>query len=73
MSFRRLRRKRVVLNTKDGQTFRGVLWAKCGALVMLRGAELVAPNGGAVKADGDLFVERSNVSFYQLLPDPVRA
>lgn len=67
LGYRRLRKHSIILNTKDGSTFKGVLWRKFGGLIELRAAEMIAPTAQSVPVDGQLIIERSNVSYYQVL------
>jgi len=61
-----MRKARVLVTTKDDQTFRGLLWAKRGPVVVLRETSLFA-GGNESKLDGEVVVERRNVSYYQRL------
>lgn len=70
LSYRRTAvRRNVIVNTKTDKAFRGILWAKTGPLLVLRGASLLAP--GQVEGqelDGEVVLERINVDFIQVLP-----
>ena len=59
-------RHTVIVNTKDGQTFKGIYWGGPGGVVKLREAFLIE-NGQPIKLDGECVIERRNVSFYQRL------
>jgi hypothetical protein len=58
---------RVVLNTRDGQAFDGVLYGWRGELVLLRDARLLR-EGHAVKLDGEVIFNRDAVAFIQVPP-----
>lgn len=60
-------RRRVIVNTKSGQVFRGALWETSVDFLVLKGAELVAAKNESVPVDGDVVIYRSNVSFMQVL------
>lgn len=60
--------KRVIVNTKTGNAFRGVLWAKYSDYVVLRNAEMLRENANRVPIDGEVVIERVNVDFIQVLP-----
>jgi hypothetical protein len=66
LAYRRLRRQSVILNTKTGKAFRGILWAQAGPLIVLRHAEVLEGTRRA-DVDGEVIVERSNVDFLQVL------
>jgi hypothetical protein len=66
--FRRYSHKRVIVNTKTGKTFKGILWAVRGPLVILRQAEIFE-SAHALPVDGELLIERSNLDFLQVLTD----
>lgn len=59
-------RDTVIINTKDSQTLKGVYWGGGSRVVRLREAFLIE-NGQPIKVDGEVVVERRNVSFYQRL------
>ena len=64
--------KRVIVNTKTGKAFRGVLWERRGEYLVLREAELLAAGGRSerrevVSVDGDVLIDRSNVDFVQVV------
>lgn len=59
-------RKRVLVNTKRDMTFRGLLWAKRGPLLILKNAELIERDK-ATAVDGELVIERTNVDWVQVL------
>jgi len=57
----------VLVNLTDGKAFSGVLWAKRGPLLVLRGAELLEPGADPVAVDGDVLIERPKILFIQLV------
>jgi hypothetical protein len=59
-------RKRVVVNLQD-RAFAGVLWAKRGALLVLKDAVLMQHGAADTPMDGEVIVERSKVDFIQVL------
>lgn len=60
-------RKRVLVNLTTEKAFRGVLWARRGPLLVLRGAELLEAGRAPVPMDGEVVVERHRVDFVQVL------
>lgn len=69
MPWRRLHiYRRVVVNTRDGGAFEGVLWGRRGPLIILREAELVN-RAERVRLDGEVIIERDHVNFMQVPPE----
>jgi small nuclear ribonucleoprotein (snRNP)-like protein len=60
-------KRTVIVNTKTGEAFRGVLWSRRRCLVVLRNAELLRGRGEATKLEGEVVIEVANVSFYQVM------
>ncbi len=60
-------RRQVIVNTKTGLTFRGVLWEKRRRYLVLRNAEMLKPGREAVLMDGEVVIERANVDFIQVM------
>ena len=60
-------KRAVVVATKTGRTFRGVLWARRWGYVVLRRVELLEPKAPPVAVDGEVVIERSNVDFIQVV------
>jgi hypothetical protein len=59
----------VVVNLKDSDTaILGVLWQQAGPWIVLKEAYVLTGGREPVKADGEIVVEKANVSFYQVLP-----
>lgn len=59
-------RRRVVVNLPD-KAFTGVLWAKRGPLLVLRGVELLEAGRAPQTVDGEIVIERARVEFIQVL------
>ena len=59
--------RKIIVNTKTGKAFRGVLWRKRGRYLVLREAELLKPSGETTPMDGELLIFRNNVDFLQVL------
>lgn len=62
--------RRVLVALKTDKTFRGVLYAKRGPLLILKDAELLEAGRDPVKLDGEVLIERPNVDFVQVLTTP---
>lgn len=58
--------RRVVVNLKTGKVFDGVLFAKRGPILIIKGAKLLEAGRDPVTVDGDVLIERSNVDFVQV-------
>jgi hypothetical protein len=58
-------RRKVLVNLHSGVAFKGVLWARRGRLLVLKGAELLEPNADPVTLDGDTIVDRDQVAWVQ--------
>lgn len=58
--------QRVIVNTKTGLAFRGVLWDRKGAYLVLRNAELLRPKGETTAVDGEVVIDQANVDFLQV-------
>ena len=59
--------RKIIVNTQTGKAFRGVLWRKRGAYLVLREAELLKGRGETTPMDGEIVIESSNVDFLQVL------
>lgn len=59
-------RRRMLVNLHGGNAIDGVLWSRRGALLVLRDARLLEPGAEAVQLDGDVLVDRREVSFSQV-------
>lgn len=60
-------RQKVVVNTKDGQALQGILWQRDRQYLVLKSTLLVSGHEKPIPIDGDVIVERANVSFIQVL------
>lgn len=58
-----------MVNLKTDKAFSGVLYAKRGNLLILKGARLLQPGLEPTHVDGEVVIERSNVDFLQILPE----
>ena len=59
--------RQVIVNTKTGHAFRGVLWRKRREYLVLRQAVMLVGNE-ARTVDGEALVPAANVDFVQVLP-----
>jgi len=59
--------RRVLVNLKDAVAIRGVLFEARGPLLVLKDAYLLEAARDPVRLDGDVIVERTNVSFAQVI------
>jgi hypothetical protein len=57
----------VIVNTKSNESFRGVLFQKKGPLIVLKNAEQLVEGREPIAVDGEIVLERAEVSFYQVL------
>jgi small nuclear ribonucleoprotein (snRNP)-like protein len=60
-------KRQVIVATRTGKAFRGVLWARRWGYVVLRRVELLEPKAPPVAVDGEVVIERSNVDFIQVV------
>jgi small nuclear ribonucleoprotein (snRNP)-like protein len=60
-------KRRVIVNTKSGRAFRGVLWLRRWGYLVLRNAEMLQPGGQVTSVDGEVVIESSNVDFIQVV------
>jgi hypothetical protein len=58
--------KRVFLSLKTGKGLRGVLWAKRGPLLILKGVTLHEGGRDPVTIPNEVVVERENVDFFSV-------
>lgn len=63
-------RKRIIVATKTGKHFRGVLVFKRGPLLILKDTELLEERAEPAPMDGEILIERANVDFIQVLGPP---
>lgn len=59
--------RQVIINTKTGHAFRGVLWRRRGGYLVLRQATMLRERGEVTPVDGELLVEAANVDFIQVV------
>lgn len=60
-------KRKVIVNTKTGKAFRGILWRRSFGLLVLKQAELLTSGREVVGMDGDVVVQKENVDFMQVL------
>lgn len=65
MGWRRLVRRRLIVNTKSGTAVTGVLRSSRGGVLELVDAAVLNGDGSEVKADGALYVDLTNVDYCQ--------
>lgn len=58
-------RHEVILHTKSGRSFRGILWRRWGVWLVLKQPALVSDEPQDL--DGDMWVDRDNVDFLQVI------
>jgi small nuclear ribonucleoprotein (snRNP)-like protein len=58
-------RKKVVVTLKSGTAFRGVLYSADPAVLVLRNAEAISPDGNAVIVDGEVVLLAGEIDFLQ--------
>lgn len=70
----RLQRRTVLVNTTDGETFRGVLDDDPNEqhFCILISARLVQAEGVSSRLEGEVWIPREKVHFLQVLPAEVR-
>lgn len=57
----------VIVNTRTDRAFRGVLWERKGAFLVLRNAELLKGRGETAQLDGEVVIPAENVDFIQVV------
>lgn len=63
-----LHRRKVVINTKSGQAFIGVLWSRRFGVFVVKNAKLLKESGEQVSMDGEVVVLKNDIDFIQVLP-----
>ena len=58
--------KPVIVNTRSGKDFRGVIWKKTGDCIVLKNAEWLSPDG-ARKLDGETIIFIKEIEFIQVV------
>lgn len=59
-------RRRMIVHTKDDQSFDGSLWMTTDDGLILRAVSLLNTNGAPTQMAGEVFIPRLNVAFAQL-------
>lgn len=62
-------RRRVVINLKSDKAIAGVLVAKRGRLLIVKGAELFEGRDKPTRVDGEVVILLADVDFIQVLPE----
>lgn len=63
----RLRRRCIVNLRGETDSLEGVLWTRRGRWIVLKDARLLRASGEATPADGEVLIDRAQVSFLQVL------
>lgn len=58
-------RRKVLVSLRSNQALVGVLWARRGRVLVLRGAELHDVGGAVTVMDGDVIVDRDEIEYVQ--------
>lgn len=61
-------KRKVIVNTKTGKAFKGILWRRAFGYVLLKNTQALKGGGEAVAVDGEVFVYKRDVDFIQVLP-----
>jgi hypothetical protein len=74
-AWRPLLTRRLLVNLRPAadtpdRAIRGVLWDQRGPLLILKSAELIETGQQVRRVDGEVVIERRNVDFVQVLPNP---
>ncbi len=56
----------VIVNTKEGKAFRGVVWKRRGGYLVLRNAEILQPSGDRIAVDGEVAIPDRDIEFLQV-------
>ncbi len=59
----------ITLVTDKDTALRGVLWASQGAWFTLRNVAAIKARAQPLPMDGEVVIHRSNVAFFQVLPE----
>lgn len=59
-------RREVIVNTRSGEDFRGVLWRATSGYLILRNAQLLRAREAPLPMDAEVVVPRENVKFLQV-------
>lgn len=60
-------RETVIVNTKSGKAFRGVLWQRTAGFLVLKQAQMLRHREAPVALDGDTLVPFVDVEFMQVV------
>ena len=63
----RLYLKTVIINTKTGKAFRGVLSSTWFGLIVLKKAEMLRPGGETMPIVGEVVLYKADVDFIQVI------
>jgi hypothetical protein len=58
--------RRVLVQTKSGRAYTGVLWQRRRDLLVLKGAEMLEPGNQPQPMDGDVLVDRVEIDYVQV-------
>ena len=61
--------KTVLVNTRTGNTFRGVLWRKRRRFLVLKQAQMLRRDKEPMAIDGEVIVYAENVDFLQVVSE----
>lgn len=59
--------RRVIVNTRTDRAFRGVLWRKRRAYLVLRNTEMIRADGTMTVIDGEVVIPAANIDFMQVV------
>lgn len=59
-------RRRVLVQTKSGRAYTGVLWQRRRDLLVLKGAEMLEPGNQPQPMDGEVIVDRVEIDYVQV-------
>jgi small nuclear ribonucleoprotein (snRNP)-like protein len=60
-------KKRVIVNTKTGRAFIGVLWMRRWGYLVLKNAQMLHQQSGTTPVDGEIVIDAFNVDFIQVV------
>ncbi len=59
--------REILVTTKSDRTFRGLLWRRRGAYLVLRKAQMCSRGREPVAMDGELAIPTGNIDFVQVV------
>lgn len=59
-------KRRVLVQTKSGRAYTGVLWQRRRDLLVLKGAEMLEPGNQPQPMDGEVIVDRVEIDYVQV-------